>query len=120
MSEREEQIALFRWVAKMLQVGMYPELRLLFHIANERRCTPAQGAMLKKMGVRKGVPDLCLPVPRRGYHGLYIEMKSIKGRPTKEQKEWMRELIRQGYDASICYGAKEAIEKIIWYVNGES
>lgn len=117
MSEREEQIALFQWVAEMLRLGKYPELRFLFHIPNERCCTPAQGMLLKRMGVKKGVPDLCLPAPKKGYHGLYIELKSVKGRPTKEQKEWIEELQRQGYDASVCFGAREAMNKITKYLS---
>ena len=46
-------------------------------------------ANLKKEGVKRGVPDICLPVSRGKYHGLYIEMKAGKNKPSKEQKEWI-------------------------------
>jgi hypothetical protein len=46
---------------------------------------------LKAEGVKAGVADLCLPAARRGYHGLYLEMKSEEGVATKEQKAFFAE-----------------------------
>ena len=66
--------------------------------------------------MKKGVPDLCLPVPRKNYHGLYIEMKYGNGRTSKEQREWINKLNEQGYKAVVCNGfekAKETIEKYL-------
>ena len=42
---------------------------------NGGKRNPAEAARFKAMGVKAGVPDLCLPVPMNGYAGLYIEMK---------------------------------------------
>ena len=115
VSEVEEQIALFQWVAAT--ETRCSELRLLFHVPNERKCTPAQGAKLKRMGVKSGVPDLCLPVARKGYHGLWIELKSQKGRVSDRQKEWIESLKQEGYLATVCYGAREAIEVLGKYLD---
>jgi hypothetical protein len=54
---------------------------------------------LKAEGVRAGVADLCLPAARRGYHGLYIEMKSEEGVATKSKEPffatcWKRAIAR--------------------------
>ena len=38
------------------------------------------------MGVKAGVPDLCLPVPMNGYAGLYIEMKYGSNKPTAQKR----------------------------------
>lgn len=72
---------------------------------------------LKAEGLRKGVPDLFIPVAKKGYHGLFIEMKRIKGSTTsKEQKEWIALLELQGYKAVVCKGSEEAIEVIEEYM----
>ena len=56
-----------------------------------------QTAILKTMGVKKGVPDLCLPVPRGTCHGLYIEMKALDGKPEADQLWWEEQLKHNGY-----------------------
>lgn len=90
------------------------------HIPNESKRSPAYGAKMKRMGLRKGFPDLSFPTPRKGYHGLYIELKRDKTcKPTPEQWEWINYLNEQGYRAAVCYGAGEAIDEINWYYNGE-
>ena len=83
-TEHQEQVALIHW-AKMRSATL-PELGLLFAIPNggERHLFVAK--KLKAEGVKPGTPDLCLPVARGGYHGLFIEMKRMKGgRVTKQR-----------------------------------
>ena len=64
---------------------------------------------LKAEGMEVGVPDLFLPVARKGYHGLFIEMKRTKGSVTsKEQKSWHEHLNGQGYLCAVCKGFEEA------------
>ena len=66
--------------------------------------------------MKAGVPDLSLPVPRRGFHGLYIEMKFGKGKTTKAQEEFMALLREQGYKTAVAYGAEQAREVIRHYL----
>lgn len=107
-TEEQEQAAVFQWAA--LMVRQAPELRLLFHIPNGGLRSKTEAVRFKRTGVKKGVPDLCLPVARKGYHGLYIEMKREKGgKLSEEQKAWLDELFAQGYLAVRCDGADEAI-----------
>lgn len=115
MTENQEQIALIKWAYDRAIYNITPELALLFHIPNERKCTPAQGYFLQKMGVKSGVPDLFLPVARGRYHGLFIEMKAQKGRLSENQANWLKDLRLQGYAAAVCYGAREAIDIITKY-----
>lgn len=110
-TEHQEQVSLFRW-AEFAQ-GRYPELALLFAIPNGGHRHKAVAARLKAEGVKRGVPDLCLPVPRGIHHGLYIEMKTATGSASKEQKKWLQALQAQGYRVAICRGweaAKDFIE----------
>ena len=74
----------------------------MYHIPNEGKRTVSNGAALKRQGLKKGVPDICLPVPRAKYHGMYIEMKRIGGKPTAEQQYYINELAKQGYCCVIA------------------
>ena len=48
------------------------------------------------MGVKSGVPDLMLPIPKGGYHGLFIELKKeVGGITSKEQIDWSQ-FLNQG------------------------
>ena len=116
-TESQEQMWLIQWSEQPSIRSRYPDLKYLFHIANERS-DKVQAAILKKMGVRKGVPDLCLPVARGRYHGLYIEMKRTRdGRPSEEQLWWEEGLAGNGYATAICNGWKKASEILMWYLN---
>ena len=67
--------------------------------------------------MKSGVPDLCLPVPRGAYHGLYIEMKRLRGNTTTEdQDDWLEFLTRQGYLAVVCRGWEAASKIILGYL----
>ena len=75
--------------------------------------------MMKSKGVKRGVPDLCLPVPRGGYHGLYIELKAPGGRVSEDQRWWIRELGAQKYAAVSCIGWRAAADMIEKYLGME-
>ena len=114
-TESEEQQQLFLWAQWM--EGQHPELALLHHIPNEGKRSKATGGRLVAEGLRKGVPDICLPVPNAIYHGLYIELKRINGRASEDQKRWISALNNQGYRAAICFGWDEAAKVIMSYLN---
>ncbi len=117
ITEHQEQSMLIAWAR--MTAGTWPELELLHAIPMGGARHPATGKKLKAEGARKGVPDLCLPVARHDYHGLYIEMK-VKGRyPTKEQKWWLDKLTEQGYQAVVCHGFAQAVDVITEYLGGE-
>jgi hypothetical protein len=113
-SEHDEQKALFEWAAWL--TPSYPELRLLHAIPNGGYRMVWTGVRLKEEGVRRGVPDVCLPVARQGKHGLFIELKAQRGKVRDEQKEWLAALNEQGYLAVVCWGADEAIATIKDYL----
>lgn len=116
MTEDQHQAAVIKWSQQASIRQKYPELKLLHHIPNERKCTPQQGARLKRLGVRSGVPDLDLPVARGNYHGLRIEMKTESGRTSDNQKWWLEELDKQGYCCAVCHGWEEAVQLIERYM----
>ena len=109
-SEATEQETVIQWCG--WQQASHPELKLIYHIPNGGSRNTPEAANLKRQGVKAGVPDLCLPVARNGFHGLYIEMKYGRNKTTESQDEWLEALKEQGYFTAVCYGAEEA-ERII-------
>jgi hypothetical protein len=95
---------------------VYPVLKLLYAVPNGGERNLRVARKLKAEGVMAGVADLCLPAARRGYHGLYLEMKSESGVATEEQKEFLRSVSEEGYCAVIAQGADEARETLEWYI----
>jgi len=112
--EHGEQRSLMEW-ARMAQAKR-PELGLLHAIPNGGHRNRVAAARIKAEGARAGVPDLCLPVPRGAHHGLYIELKAGKGRPSREQRWWLAALRGQGYRAVICHGWRAAQSVIDEYL----
>ena len=116
ISETDEQIKIIEWARFMERAS--PELALLYHVPNGGKRSMSEAARFKREGVKAGVPDLCLPVPRGGYHGLCIELKAVNGKPSDYQLQWLTMLSQQGYCAKLCYGADEAIRTIDKYLKG--
>jgi hypothetical protein len=112
--EASEQETLFQWA--LLKESEMPQLRLLYHIPNGGKRNRLEAARLKRQGVKSGVPDLCLPVARGKYHGLYIELKYGKNKTSKNQNDWLFSLQSEGYAVAVCVGWEEASEKIIKYL----
>jgi len=112
--EHAEQAALFRWAE--FARSRLPELALLHAIPNGGHRHKATATRLKAEGVKRGVPDVCLPVARDGAHGLYIELKTERGKTTPEQIGWIRALRRQGYAAEVCRGWESARSMIEHYL----
>lgn len=114
-SEDTIQAQVIRWAT--LQAGVYPELARLFHVPNGGQRHAVVAAKLKLQGVKSGVPDLCLPVPRYGRPGLWIEMKTADGRVSKNQKDWIEYLKGAGYRVEVCRSFDEARAALLDYLN---
>ena len=113
--EGQEQAALMSWA--QMQSWRWPELALLFHIPNGGGRSKAEAGRFKAEGVKAGVPDLFLSVPRGEHHGLFIELKRIDGgRVRNEQKIWIHDLLAQGYRVEVCKGGEAAAEVLKDYL----
>lgn len=119
--EHHEQVAVIHWA--LYHESKYPELKLLYAVPNGGRRSIGVAKKLKAEGVKRGIPDICLPVARAGCHGLYIEMKKQKRKgsypsTSKEQKEYLQLLKEQGYATWVAYGADDAITVLENYLKG--
>lgn len=113
-SESAEQSALFKW--RDYNLSTYPDLRWMHHIPNGGARDIITAVKLKAEGVTKGIPDICIPCPKGGYHGMYIEMKIKGNHPTDAQRDCLEYLNEQGYYACVAYGWEEAVKAIIKYM----
>lgn len=97
-----------------------PELRdYLYHVPNGGKRNAREAGRMKAMGVRAGVHDYHLPVPRGEYNGLWCEMKAPKPHKSsvsKPQHEWYDKMVFTGHAVFICYGWLQAKRAIEWYL----
>lgn len=79
----------------------------------------AQGSKMKAEGVKAGIADIFLPYPSGRLHGLYIELKRIKGnqnvKASPEQVAFGEYVNRMGYKWVKVLGYTAAIEAIVRY-----
>jgi hypothetical protein len=115
-SEECEQKIVADWL-DCLQTAIKDREIRYYAIPNGGLRNKIVAARLKATGTKRGVPDLCLPVPSGGLPGLYVEMKKAKGGAlSPEQKDWINFLRRNGYAAEICAGAESAKITILEYL----
>lgn len=107
-SEHEDQVALADWARTL--APLHPELGLLYAIPN------ANAHHKLSEGLLPGIPDLCLPLARRGHHALYIELKHGKGRLERVQVACIRRLVAEGNKVVVARGWDEARRAIIEYL----
>lgn len=112
--EHNSQVTVFTWAQE--KNGLYPGLRNLFAVPNAGKRSIAMAKYLKAEGMRTGVPDIVLAWPSGKYHGLFIEMKYGRNKPTPAQRQWLDRLQAAGYKTSVCYSSAEAIEVIEDYL----
>lgn len=114
-AEHDEQVALFAWM-KLAHPEAWAHC---YAIPNGGHRHAAVARKMKAEGVRKGVPDLCLALPRRNWHGLYVELKATGTTAcavSKEQREWISRLLYAGYQARVAHGFDEAKQVIEDYL----
>ena len=110
--ESELQRACVKW----FRYQYFKLADMLFAIPNGGKRSPIEAAIMKGEGVRPGVADLFLMIPRHGHAGLWIEMKSESGKQTEYQKRFEDDAISQGYRYRICRTLPEFIEAINSYL----
>lgn len=101
----------FDWFPKKLG-------ELLIKIPNEGKRSWFLCKKMKKEGMKKGVSDLFLAVPnnKKGFGGLWIEVKSLNGKISKDQENWLYFMNSLGYEGKIVRSVDEGIQAIKDYL----
>lgn len=120
--EHQQQAKLFEWIRA--HESEMPDLKLAYAITNfagrvkSKRLNQLNGARLNAEGRRKGMLDVCWPVARLGFHGLYLEMKTEAGSLSKEQR-WYRDALRgAGQCVYVPRSWEHARDFILAYYDG--
>ena len=74
---------------------------------------------MRREGLRKGVVDICLPIPRGGFHGLYVECKIHPNVLTVDQSAFLQAMAIVGHYTSVWWTFDQAINELHRYVRGE-
>ncbi|WP_335919820.1 hypothetical protein [Shewanella algae] len=110
--EHWEQVMLFDWLERFL-----PEYYLDFAaVPNAGKRTGKESCDMPAEGLRTGYPDITGDVAKGAYHGIFIEMKWGKNKPSEKQVEQLNRKRKRGYFACICYGFDEAKAVITEYL----
>lgn len=118
--EHDEQKRLMEWWAEFSALHGLPVIAL-FAIPNGGERNVIVATRMKAEGVRRGVPDLFLALPKGSYHGLFIELKKPKGGKVSEhQKEYIKFLNSQNYLCFVCHGFDEARKTITSYIENNN
>jgi hypothetical protein len=122
--EHPIQCEVVAWADDPATLPKYPELKMLYAIPNWfGKHTDRQGARAKREGRRDGMPDLCVPVPRRValsttrvYGALYVEMKAENGTVRKSQRDRIAALRAAGNRCEVAMSADAAKAIITQYL----
>lgn len=111
-SEAEIQEACIKWFR--LQ---YPSLSvMLFAVPNGELRDIITASKLKRQGVIRGVADLILLVPKKGYASLCIEMKTPKGIQSEHQRTWQRAAEQYRNRYVVCRSLEEFMNEVNSYL----
>lgn len=111
---RTQQLVIRWWKQNCKKYGL-PELALI-SIPNGGHRFLLTAVILKKEGMHAGAPDLFLFAPRRGLHGLALELKTPEGTLSFSQRLFETHLKSQGYAWACCRSAREAVAFITEYL----
>jgi len=99
------------------------ELKWFHAIPNGGDRDQITAGKMKAEGVKSGVLDCFLPVARKGFHGLYIEMKkpgmqkAKNGGLSENQVEFGNFAVANGYKCVVCYTWIEAVNVLKEYLS---
>lgn len=110
--EHQLQAAFFEWLELK-----HPEINeVTFSVPNGVRCSRSQAVKLIKEGLKAGVPDVFMGVPRGTFPGLFIEFKIKPNKPSKVQEARIENFLAQGFKCEVIYNIDDAMKLVGDYV----
>lgn len=90
--------------------------KLLFAVPNGGSRNPIEAKNMKRQGVKAGVSDVILLVPKKGFAALCMEFKTDKGKQSDEQIEFQRQAEKCGSKYVIVRSTGAAIDAMKEYL----
>lgn len=90
--------------------------RLLFAVPNGGSRHKIEAANMKRQGVKRGVADVILQIPKKGYASLCLEFKTSTGKQSAEQKEYQRQVEMAGSKYVVVRSVEQAIKTMQGYL----
>jgi hypothetical protein len=97
--------------------AVYSQFDELFYaVPNGARRDKRAGKRLKDEGMRRGIPDLILDLPRGRYAGLRAETKTETGDESGDQKEVIAKMRAVGFYVFVYRDAEEFKKEVRQYL----
>lgn len=103
--ETVHQIKIVNWIHQCTDLP-------IIYIKNEGKKSYVAASIDKKMGLCVGCSDLFLPRANDSYHGLFLEVKSEKGKISSNQVLFSHKMVKELYHVAFAFGAEEGIQII--------
>ena len=117
-TEHQIQAAYFELLER--HANQAPILQYIYAIPNGGLRDVKVAVKLKREGVKRGVPDVSIPIPRDNYHGAYIEFKTPTGALSKDQERVIDFLRGRGYWVQICRSVEAGWDFTVDYLGLKS
>lgn len=111
MTEHNIQVKVVQYVRTF-----YPEV-IIAAIPNGAGTTAKNRLHLYTEGMLSGMPDLFIAHAAKGFHGMFIELKTDIGVESKEQKVIRKRLNDAGYLVFVARSDRTAIDLIEDYLS---
>jgi hypothetical protein len=105
-SEHLEQSRFFAVLRRLKQ----PWAKYAFAIPNGFLDSKSKRIRAWREGMLSGTPDVFVPLPSKGFHGLFIEFKAQGGTLSMAQKEFLAYARSTGYKAEVVFSLRQALE----------
>jgi len=114
MTEHQIQSEYFKILA--WNESKFPDLRFVFACPNGGKRHIGVAVKMKREGVKRGVPDIFIPIPKMDnllciISGKWLETKTDIGKQSKEQKEYQKFLLDKGYNYALCRSVDELLDE---------
>ncbi len=99
--------------------GKLEQLRFVFAVPNGAALKDRRhGSIQKARGLTRGVWDIMVPIPSKGFHGMFLELKSSGdgAKLSKEQEQFGAHIRAVGFAADVQIGWQNAAKSIFQYL----